>query len=206
MATPVNRNNTRTGSGKQTASKTYTGIRYGNDHGSVNMGHIHKQGDVIADVHLQGSDGNHSFSLDKDGPRKGWTTSISPGNFQVQCGSENAQEAETLLLNAVNGNITIIATNGKLRFEANDIEFFARGANGGEGNITMNASEKFILEAKQVQISAKNFYRLATPGTAEIVANTAMKMYAPTIRGITDAVSNRDSKVGGRRFWNQNQK
>jgi hypothetical protein len=43
-------------------------------------------------------------------------------------------------------------------------------------------------------------YKLATAGTAEICANSAMTIYSSCIRGVTDAVANRDSKVGGKAF------
>ena len=49
-------------------------------------------------------------------------------------------------------------------------------------------------------------YRLATPGTAEIVANGAMTLYASIIRGVSDAVANKDSKVGGRTVQKKNTK
>ena len=36
-----------------TAKNNYTAIRYGNDHGSLNCGHVHKPGDVTAGILLQ---------------------------------------------------------------------------------------------------------------------------------------------------------
>lgn len=90
-----------------TAKQNYTAIRYGNDHGSLSFGHIHADGDVTAAVILQTPDGKHQFSMDKDGPRKGWTTFTGPGNFQVECGSANEEAQDSLMLNAKNGNIII---------------------------------------------------------------------------------------------------
>ena len=49
MATPQNRINTTVdpkNPQKNTSKKTYTTSRYGNDHGSITFGHIHKPGDV----------------------------------------------------------------------------------------------------------------------------------------------------------------
>lgn len=214
MATPQNRRNTRisapaTGSdellaanqsGGDTSKKSYTTVRYGNDHGSVSFGHLHKQADVVSDILLQASDGRHSICLDKDGPRKGWTTSISPGNFQVQCGSDNEQDRDTLFLNAINGNIVIKADNGKIRLEGDDVEIIARGSDGTQGNVQINASENISLEAKKVFLTAKSLYKLVSSGKAEITANSNMKIYSSLIRGVTDAVSTKDSKVGGRNF------
>lgn len=75
----------------ETAKQNYTAIKYGNDHGSISFGSIHKQGDVTSGVMLQTSDANHSFFMDKDGPRKGWTTITSPGNVQIEAGSDNEE-------------------------------------------------------------------------------------------------------------------
>ena len=66
-----------------TAKQNYTAIRYGNDHGSISFGHIHEKADVTAAVILQTPDGRHQLSMDKDGPRKGWTTLTAPGNIQM---------------------------------------------------------------------------------------------------------------------------
>ena len=117
------------GSEGNNLKKTYTTVKYCNDHGSITFGHIHKEADVISDVMLRGSDGEHFFSMDKDGERNGWTTSMSPGNFQVECGSNRKKDDDTCMINAKNGNIDIIATNGKIRMQANSIELVAVGDN-----------------------------------------------------------------------------
>ena len=183
-----------------TAKKNFDAVRYGNHHGSISFGHIHKEGDVTSSILLQGSDGEHSICMDEDGQRKGWTSSIAPGNFQVECGSANEQSQDSLILNAKNGNIVIVATNGKIRMEADDIEFVARGSDGSQGNIKMTATENFYLDAKKVLINAKSFIKIASPGTIEICANSVLKIYGSMIRGITDACGTKDSKVGGQRF------
>lgn len=183
-----------------TAKTNYDAVRYGNNHGSISFGHIHKEGDVTSSVLLQGFDGEHSICLDEDGQRKGWTSSIAPGNFQVECGSANEQSQDSLILNAKNGNIVIVATNGKIRMEADDIEFVARGSDGSQGNIKMTATENFYLDAKKVLINAKSFIKIASPGTCEICANSVLKIYGSMIRGISDACGKKDSKVGGKRF------
>ena len=53
-----------------------------------------------------------------------------------------------LILNAKNGNIIIVATNGKIRMEANDIELIARGEGGSEGNIRLKAQSQLKLTLK----------------------------------------------------------
>ena len=193
------RNNRRGGSAKQ----NYTAIKYGNNQGSIAFGQIHKQGDVTSSVMLETPDGEHQLSLDLDGERTGWTCSTSPGNFQVECGSANQEAEDSLVLNAKNGNIIIMATNGKIRMQATDIELVAVGEGGAKGNIKMNATESIVTESKKLLMTAKSFYRIASPQTGEVVANGVLKLYSSIIRGVTDAVAVKDSKVGGLRFQRQ---
>ena len=193
------KNNRRGGSAKQ----NYTALRYGNNPGSIAFGQIHKQGDVTSSVMIETPDGEHQLSLDLDGERTGWTCSTSPGNFQVECGSANQEAEDSLVLNAKNGNIIIMATNGKIRMQATDIELVAVGEGGAKGNIKMNATESIVTESKKLLMNAKSFYRIASPQTGEVVANGVLKLYSSIIRGVTDAVAVKDSKVGGQRFQKQ---
>lgn len=203
MATPQNRNNTASGSA--TTKKTFTANRVGNDHGSINLGHIHKKSDVIADVLLQASDGRHSIVLDKDSKRKGTTTSTSPGRFQVVCGMDEDSSKDTLYLEAKHGNIVIKATDGRVRIEGVSIDLITVGEGGTKGNIRMKATETIELDGKKVIINAKSMYKLATAGRAEICANSSMKIYGSIIRGVTDAVATKDSKNNNRPFQNAQQ-
>ena len=192
-------NNKRGGSAKQ----NYTAIKYGNNQGSIAFGQIHKQGDVTSSVMLETPDGEHQLSLDLDGQRTGWTCSTSPGNFQVECGSANKEAEDSMVLNAKNGNIIIMATNGKIRLQGTDIELVAVGEGGAKGNIKMNATESIVTESKKFLVTAKSFYRIASPQTGEVVANGVLKLYSSIIRGVSDAVAVKDSKVAGQRFQRQ---
>ena len=78
--------------GGNNLKQNYTAIKYGNDHGSIAFGKIHKKADVTSDIMLAASDGEHFMSMDKDGQRTGWTTIMSPGNFQVECGSNREKQ------------------------------------------------------------------------------------------------------------------
>ena len=191
--------NKRGGSAKQ----NYTAIKYGNNQGSIAFGQIHKQGDVTSAVMLETPDGEHQLSLDLDGQRTGWTCSTSPGNFQVECGSANEEAQDSAVINAKNGNIILLATNGKIRMQATDIELIAVGEGGAKGNIKMNATETITTESKKFLVTAKSFYRIASPQTGEIVANGVLKLYSSIIRGVSDAVAVKDSKVAGQRFQKQ---
>ena len=189
-----------------TAKQNYTGTRFGNDHGSISFGHIASDGAVTSDVQIQASDGRHSIILDKDGPRKGCTQITAPGRISIQSGGDRQEAEDTLVINAWNGNIDIIASNGKIRMQGTDIELIAFGEKGSKGNIIMEASENIKLDAdNKVLINAGAMYKLATPGIAEIVANSAMTIYSSVIRGVSDGCSVRDSKNIGFKKFQQNQ-
>ena len=187
------------GSEGNNLKKTYTTVKYCNDHGSITFGHIHKEADVISDVMLRGSDGEHFFSMDKDGERNGWTTSMSPGNFQVECGSNRKKDDDTCMINAKNGNIDIIATNGKIRLQANSIELVAVGDNS-EGNIVLEATETISLDSSKIIMNSKVKTKIVSSGVTDICSNSCLKLYSSIIRGVSDAVAVKDSKVGGQRF------
>ena len=180
-----------------TAEQNYTLVGMGNDHGQITLGQIDKEGEVTSAFCAESSDGRHQLSLDRTGTRKGWTCSTSPGNFQVECGSDKTEADDTLFLNAKHGNIVITACDGKIRLQGTDIELNAVGSGGSKGNIRLTASESVETQCKKYLVNAKIFYRIATPGIGELSANAVLKMYGSIIRGVTDAVAVKDSKVGG---------
>ena len=184
--------------------KNYSAIRYGNEKGSISFGHIHKDAAVTSGVMLQTPDAEHSITLDVDGEREGWTSVVQPGNFQVECGSANEEPEDSLILNAKNGNICITATNGKIRLQGTDIELIAIGDKGDRGNIKIDATENVLVECNKYLLNAKAMYRMCSPQRGEIISNGVMKMYGSIIRGVTDACSQKDSKVGGKRIVSDN--
>jgi hypothetical protein len=206
MATPQNIENTRvtnpsssydSAAASDTSKKNYTAITYGNDHGGISFGSIHKQGDVTCDVMLQATDGRHQFSMDKDGPRKGWTTATAPGTFQIQCGHDLVADKNAFFVEALNGDLILKATNGRVRIEGLNIDLIAKGPDNTQGNIVLQANEAIQLEGKNITINGSSSYKLLTTGQAEITANSTMRIYSSMIQGVTDAVANKDSKLGG---------
>ena len=206
MATNPTTNNDRLpnkSGGGNNLKQNYTAIKYGNDHGSIAFGKIHKKADVTSDIMLAASDGEHFMSMDKDGQRTGWTTIMSPGNFQVECGSNRAESDDACMINAKNGNIDIIATNGKIRLQANDIELVAFHGDTNKGNIKMEATENISGQAKKIQFSSKNNTKILSAGITECIGNSCLKLYGSVIRGVSDAVAVKDSKVAGQRYQQQ---
>jgi len=182
-------------------------ICYSNRHACVSMGKIHKPGDVTSAFCVETADGRHNFFMDADGPRKGWTTSTSPGVFQVECGEhpdvEDVDEKEaldSLVFICKNGNTVIRNCNGKIRLEGTDIELIATGEGTARGNIRIEAKETVDIDCKKLLANSKCLTKLTSTGVVEISANACLKIYSSIIRGVTDAVKVKDSKVGGKLF------
>ena len=207
MATHLNQNKDPKGAdGGGTGHSNYTAQRIGNDHGNIKFGHIHKDAGTTSGVLLETTDSLHHITLDKAGERKGHTISVSPGDTVIEAGEKNTVDQTTIVINAVNGDISLIASNGKIRMQADDIEMIANGGGGNKGNIVMRAVENIKTDSKKFLVNATNFYKIVTPGYAEICANSGMILYASLIRGVTDAVAVKDSKVGGQKIQRDNSK
>ena len=201
---PVAKNVSPDRTGETQAKQNYTAQSWGNEHGTITMGQIDYTGQVTSAFIVEGKDARHQFSLDNDGPRKGWTCSTSPGNFQLECGSDNTEAQDTLCLESKNGNIIIKAHNGKIRLQGTDIELVAIGEGNAKGNIVCSATESFMIhETKKVLIDAKVMYKISTTGIGQVTANSVLKIYGSVIRGVTDACAVKDAKTGGQRFQSE---
>ena len=204
MSTAKNQSLDRSKEGE--SRQNYTAVRYGKDKGSIKFGHIHKKADVTAGVMLDTPDGRHAFYLDVDGQRKGWTSSTSPGNFQVKCGMDNDEAQNSMMLESLNGDITIVARNGKIRLQGTDIEMVALGpADQGKGNITCTASETFTVhETPKIILKSTSLTQIKGTGMIDLAANSCLKLYGSIIKGVTDACSVKDSKCGNQRLQKEN--
>ena len=192
--------------GENQAKQNYSAVRTGTDKGSIQFGVIDKKAVVTSGVKLDTPDGRHQLNLEIDGEREGWTSSTSPGNFQVECGSDREEADDTLVLNALNGNICINAGNGKIRLQGSDIELVAIGeGDKGKGNITCEATETFTVhDTPKILLTSSTLTKISSTGMIDIAANSCLKIYGSIIRGVTDACSKKDSKTGGQRFQKEN--
>jgi len=204
MATASNQKLNR--GGENQAKQNYSAVRTGTDKGSITFGHLDKKATVTSGVKLDTPDGRHQFNLEIDGKRKGWTSSTSPGNFQVECGSDNVEADSTCVINALNGDICITAHNGKIRLQGTDIELVAVGeGDSGKGNITCSATETFTVhETPKIILTSTTLTKISSTGMIDIAANSCLKIYGSIIRGVTDACAKKDSKCGGQRFQKEN--
>ena len=203
MATPIDRlpkNTEGTRNPTGTTKQNYVGIKYGNEKGSISMGHIHEKGDVTSGVMLQTPDAEHNFTMDIDGPRKGHSILTSPGNVSVKCGMTNTEEVDSMSVTADNGNICITAEKGKIRMKCTDFELVTTGSGTDSGNIVFSASENFQVDSKKCLITTKAYTKICGSGTVEITANSVLNIYGALFKAVTDSIAGvKDSKFGGQK-------
>ena len=188
--------------GTGTTKGNYTANGLGNDKGSIMFGQIHEKGDVTAGVMLRTPNGKHYMAMDIDGERPGWTTFAGPGNFSIEAGEKRNKIDSVIMINAKNGDIQIVATDGNIRMEANNIELIARGEGGSAGNITCTATESFVVkDTKKILLDCSKLFTLSTTDEGEIVAKGTLSIYSSIINGVTDAVRNKAAKNSNQKFW-----
>ena len=192
-----------------TAKKNYTEVGLGNDLGHIKFGHINQKGDVtmavVVGVGREGSDDSrHQLSFESDGKRKGFTTLTTPTQFRIECGRNCKEEENALNITAQNGDISIAALNGKIRLSATCIEVNATGEGSSKGLVKVDATESVKVSTKKLLVNTSTIYKLVSTGTGEIVANTALKMYASIVKGVTDAVKVKDSKNHHQKYQRDN--
>ena len=205
-STPRNKDAPTPPAPSDTAKKNFTAVKWSNDKGEIIFGDIHKKGDVTAGIALKNvEDGRHNFCMDVDGQRRAWSTHSVPGNYQVVAGMDNEEPDDTIMFNAENGNIDIIATNGKIRLQATDIELVAVGEGGAKGHIKCTATETFTIhETKKIIFDSKVMTKITSTGIMNISANTCLRIYGSLIKAVTDACATKDSKTNGKKFNTEN--
>jgi len=124
----------------------------------------------------------------------------------VMCGLDNEEAQNSMMLEAWNGDITIVARNGKIRLQGTDIEMVAVGpGEDGKGNITCTASETFTVhETPKIILKSTSLTQIKGTGMIDLAANSCLKLYGSIIKGVTDACSVKDSKCGTQRLQKEN--
>ena len=151
------------------------------------FGGISKDKSIKSAFEIRAGDGRHIFRKDRRGARKGWTTSISPGNFQLKAGLDN-KAGTTIYIEAENGDVVIKSMKGNIRFEAaENIELYAKK------NIMMEANAQMDVNAQNINVEARA--RLSVKGTSFLSVNApcGMEVLSGIIRGVSCATKEFDS-------------
>ena len=148
---------------------------------SLTFGGISKDKAVISSFEVRARDGRHIFKLDRSGKRTNWTTSISPGNFQVKAGLDN-KAGTTIYVEAENGDVVIKSLKGNIRFEAaENIELYARK------NIMMEANTQMDINAQNINVEARCLMKIKATSYLTVNAPNGMEILSNIIRGVSCA-------------------
>lgn len=183
--------------------KNYHTIRYGNKDGEIKFGHIHNDNEMSAFMVRSGSDTRHYISMDATGNegRKGGTINRCPGSYQIKCGDDVTSDPENgtpaFYVECVNGDIIFSATRGRIKFQAENIEFLATGADNKNGVITIKSNEKVEIISKNVEVNATSVAKFFSSGTCKVVGNAILDIYGGLAACATGASKVKGSKYGG---------
>ncbi len=166
-------------------------IRYGTGDGEIKFGHLTEDNEQSAVMlrNFKEKEGKHYITLDQTGNafRKNGTICRSTGAFQVKAGDVSETDEPGIYLEAVSGDIVIIAPSGKIRMQAQDIHLRAEGYDDETGNIILDANEKIVLDAQAVNLKAQNAITIVSDKTIDAIARTNYNIYASMI-DIVDSV------------------
>lgn len=182
--------------------KNYHTIRYGNRDGDLKFGHIHEDNQLSAVQLRSGYDPRHFMTMDATGNqeqgRKGGTINRCPGTYQIKCGddviSDPVDGMPAFYVECINGDIIFSATRGRIKFQAENIEFIAKGNDNQNGVITLKSNERIQLESKNVEVNAGTMAKFFSSGTCKIVGNAILDLYGGLAACATGAAKIKKSK------------
>ena len=181
-------------------AENYHTIRYGNKDGELKFGHIHNDNEISAFMVRSGSDTRHYMSMDATGNegRKGGTINRCPGSYHIKCGDDVTSHPEdgtpAFYVECVNGDIIFSATRGRIKFQAENIEFLANGADNKNGVITLKSNEKVEIISKNVEVNASSVAKFFSSNTCKIVGNAVLDIYGGLSACATGASKIKKSK------------
>ena len=102
-------------------------------------------------------------------------------------------------LEAVNGDVIIKATSGKIRLEAEDVVINASGGTGETGNLNISANNNITIDAKQsVEVGAEVLVNIKCQKLVEIRGMSALNLFGSNI----DFADGGSSVFGSKGAWN----
>ena len=157
--------------------KNYWTQAIGTQDALIQFGGVSSEKDVTSSFKVRALDGRHFFTMDQDGQRKGWTTLVSPGATQIITGEDLVKGQNAIFVEAENGDIVIKATDGKIRFEGDKIDFDARDS------FTVEAHNKIDINSNNVNIEARARMRITARQFLLVDAPCGMQILSKIIQG-----------------------
>ena len=178
-------------------TKDYHVIRYGNRHGEIKFGHIWPDNNQSAALLRSGKNEKHYISLEQKGEphRKDGTICRSPGAFQVKAGDNCLKKGEKgVFVDAVSGDIVLNALNGNVIILARNIRLQATADGNENGSIEMYANEKIIGKAQTIDINSKVSTKIFSEKSVECVGKAVLNIYG----GMVDCADGGTETIGSK--------
>jgi len=164
----------------------------GTEHGYISFGEVNTYANEIEACKLQsGPDGGRHYITmqetgDKEMGSKGSTTVVCPGTFTALTGkdivnypegSDTPRDIPAIFYEAENGDIILTAPRGKIKIAAEAIEIIAKGSDGRNGVININADDKIILDSQIIDIQSKVSTKIFSEKTVDMIGKGIMNIY-----------------------------
>ncbi len=170
--------------------KNYWSQSIGTQDAIIQFGGISSEKDVVSDFKVIAKDGGHYLSMDSNvgnSRRKGWTTLVSPGATQISSGYNMVKGQNCILINAMNGDITIKAKDGNIRFEGDKINFVARDS------FNVEAHNKIDINSQNVNIQARCRMQIKASSLLSVNAKCGVELLTKIIKGVSCATPKRST-------------
>ena len=171
--------------------KNYWTQAIGTQDAIIQFGGVSSEKDVRSSFKVVALDGNHFFTMDQDGQRKGWSTLYSPGAVQVGAGLDLKEDDNAIFVDALNGDIIIKAENARIKLEGDEIDLKAKKS------IVIEADNTVEIESNDVSIHAKSIMGIS--------ANCLLELNCPSVdimckflRGVSVATLGKTNSRAGR--------
>ena len=170
--------------------------RIGTHEGELKFGHVDMNG-VMSGVSLRngppGTDSEHYMQFNSTGKMKGGTTHRCPTIYQIHC-AEQSVDGIGFMLNVNDGDIVLRAANGRIRLMADNIDLKANGKNGKNGFINLDADEKVVMRAKNIEVNGTSVVKFFSSGLCEIVGKNTLNFYGGLVDCADGATTGKKSK------------
>jgi hypothetical protein len=170
--------------------------RFGTHEGEMKFGHVDMNG-VMSGVSLRngppGPDAEHFMQFCSTGKMKGGTINRCPTIYQIHC-AEKSVDGIGFILNVADGDIVLRAANGRIRLIADNIDLKSRGKNGKNGFINLDADEKVVMRAKNIEVNGTSVVKFFSSGLCEIVGKNTLNFYGGLVDCADGATTGLNSK------------
>jgi hypothetical protein len=169
--------------------------RWGQKDGEIMYGYIHNDEVTSGVMYRVGPDGGrHYMTMDIDGKRKGWTSNVCPGVYQIKCGDDIEDDNPAYYVETVNGDMIFNCRNGRIKFIAENIDMIAQGSDNTSGNIYIQSNEKITIKSKNLNCNGTSVAKFFSAGIVEVVGDGILNFYGGLVDCADGATKLKPSK------------